>query len=146
MATTFRTDVVAGLKDVLDDFTGAANAFTLVATYTTRPASFARPTPFAFIGIRPETVVHDVGTRTRTMQPTVTIVVQLVDNPTTMARLDRLIDLLHDAFTGRPHLAGNATIWKGGLTVSDEFVAEGDSIFQAVTFTFLDVSTQEGRT
>ena len=143
-ATTFRTDVVAGLKDVLDDFTGAAHAFDLVATYSTRPASFARPTPFAFIGIRPEEVRHDSGTRTRTMSPTVTIVDQLVDNPTTMTRLDRLIDLLMDAFTARPHLVAG-TIWDR-ISVSDEFVSEGDSVFQAVTFTFPNVSIQEGRT
>ncbi len=144
-ATTFRVDAVAGLKSILDTY-HAANPLTLVATFSARPATFAREMPFAFVEARNETVRHDAGTRTRTMTPTVVLVDRLTDNTETMGRLDPLVDALLDAYTASPHITSTG-VWLGGVSITDGYEQDpdGGGLFQTVTFTFGDVSVLEGR-
>lgn len=140
--STFRADAVAGLKAVIDAYL-AANPSSLVATFDYRPESFAL-TPLAFVDTRNETVVHDAGTRTRTMTPVVVVVDRITTNTETMARLDALVDGLLDQFTAtNPLVAGGN--WRGSVSISDSFEQVGDNYYQAVTFSFGDVLISEGR-
>lgn len=145
MATTARADLVAGIKAVLDGYTNAAHAFDLVETLAQRPESYARPTPFAYIETRGETGNHDAGTRTRTFSPSVVIVDRLTNNAEAMGRLDPLVDALLDAFTASPHFSASA-VHRGSYSITDDFVQEGEAIYETVTFRFGEVDVLEGRT
>ena len=141
MATTFRTDTVTGIEAVLTTFR-TANPTLLLGVHRARPESFP-DLPAAYISNRPESITHDSGTRTRTMQPSVVVVRRITDNEEAMAAFDTLVDLLVDAFTAVPQFAAG-TIWDQ-LAVTDEDAPFGDYDFAAVRFTFGDVSIMEGR-
>jgi hypothetical protein len=135
MATTFRTDIAAGIEAVLVAFR-TANPTLLLGVHRARPESFP-DLPAAYIDHRPEAIT------TRTMQPSVVVVRRITNNAETMAAFDTLVDLLVDAFTASPQFAPD-TIWDQ-LTVADEDAPFGDYDFAAVRFTFGDVSIMEGR-
>lgn len=140
--TTFRTAIADGILSVLNTFI-AANPTLLLRAYRGRPSS-SPDDPYAYIENRPEDIGHDVGTRTRTMTPSVVVVRRITDNAETMARFDTLVDLLVDAFTASPQFTGG-TIWSR-MSVSDEDAPWGDYDFAAVRFSFANISITEGRT
>jgi hypothetical protein len=141
VATTFRADIVTGLYTVIANY-ATAHPTLLVRAFRARPESFA-DLPCAWVETRNEAVVHDSGIRTRTMTPTVVVTDRLTNNAEVMARLDPLVDGLLDAFSAVPNLA-TGTIWSQ-VSIADTFEQIGDSIFQSVTFTFPNVTIQEGR-
>lgn len=145
MASTFRTDITSGLVTILDAFI-TANPTLLRRSERGRPPSVVGDLPIAWVDRRDESIVHDSGTRTRTMQPSVLVVAPITDNVETVIRFDTLVDLLVDHFTDYPHITSN-TIWSS-MTVEDESYSEGDEpvrYFHAVRFSFGNVSIQEGR-
>jgi hypothetical protein len=145
MPSTFRTDITAGLVTILDAFI-AANPTLLRRSERARPASVVGDLPIAFVDTRPESIVHDSGTRTRTMTPSVLVVNSIGDNAETVIAFDSLVDKLVDHFTDYPHITPN-TIWSS-MSVDDETYSEGEEFvryFHAVRFSFGNVSIQEGR-
>jgi hypothetical protein len=145
MPSTFRTDITSGLVTILDAFI-TANPTLLRRSERGRPPSVVGDLPIAWVDRRDESIVHDSGTRTRTMQPSVLVVAPITDNVETVIRFDTLVDLLVDHFTDYPHITSN-TIWSA-MTVEDESYSEGEEpvrYFHAVRFSFGNVSIQEGR-
>lgn len=142
MATTFRSDIAAGILTTLNTFI-AAHPTLLLRAYRARPENITVDMPAAFIDARPETVNHDSQIRTRIMSPSVVVVREYTDNPEAMAAFDTLVDLLVDAFTAVPQFA-STTMWDS-FTVADEEYVIGDYLYPAVRFTFSDVTIQEGR-
>jgi hypothetical protein len=138
MPSTFRADIVSGLKTILDEFQ-TAHGDLLRATFRTRPESFDKDTPFAFIERWSEDIHHDSGTRERLTAPTIVVVDRLTTNDETLARFDTLIDLLVDHFTSHPNVAP-VTIWDD-MRVEDAF----EDGFWTTRFTFSDLTIQEGR-
>lgn len=138
MATTFRADIVSGLKTVLDEF-HAAHGDLLREVFRTRPESYDKTTPFAYIDRWAEDIDHDAGIRERLTTPAVVVVDRLTTNDETLARFDTLIDLLVDHFTAHPNVAPN-TIWER-MRVEDAF----EDGFWTTRFQFLDLTKQEGR-
>jgi hypothetical protein len=142
MTTSFRQDVVAGFKAILDAF-AAANPTLLRATYSQRPTSY-REFPLAFIGERNELVTYDASTYNREMTPTVVLVDTPNDPDAVMDRMDIVVDALLDAFRQNPHIPGYG--WWGRVTITDTVEVVGDVFYPVVIFAFGDVSTLEGRT
>lgn len=138
MPTSFRQDVVAGLVTILEAYK-TANPTLLRHVFDVRPQGPVSDFPYAYVALRPESIRHASGTRTRTMQPSVVVVDTLASNGETYDRFDVLVDGLVDQFTAYPHIVAN-TIW-------DEMsVAEEDTPgFAAVRFTFSNVEITEGR-
>ena len=141
--STFRSDIAGGLLTILQGFQ-TANPTLVRSTSRARPPSYNIDLPTAFIETRPETVAHANGIRTRVMSPSVTFVDRLTDNVETMDRMDDLVDAALDYFTANPHITPN-TVWDA-LTIADGLEDDGGSRFQAVTFTFGNISIIEGRT
>jgi hypothetical protein len=138
MPSTFRAGITAGLKTILDDFK-AAHGDLLVATFRTRPESFDKDTPFAFVERWAESIHHDPGIRFRTATPAIIYVDRLTLNDETVARRDTLVDLMVDHITAYPHIMP-VTSWED-MTVEDLF----EDGFWATRFTFGDITVQEGR-
>lgn len=147
MATTFRTDLRAGMVTATNAFV-TAHPTLLVKVYTARPTSFNVPMPFAYIDLLTETATHTAGTRERVMAPSVVVVSRPLDNDEQVAAWDVLVDLLADHFTDYPQFTGN-TIWdRWTLTEEgEEIQTTPDSVrvFPTVRFTFENVSIREGR-
>ena len=139
--TTFRTDVVTGIKAALDGVV-AAHPTLLLRAYRARPEGFP-DLPCAWIENRPETARHDSQIRTRIMSPSVVVVRKITNNDEAMAAFDTLVDILADAFTAMPQFA-TGTIWDT-YTIADEDAPFGDYDFAAVRFTFNNVTIMEGR-
>ena len=108
------------------------------------PPSLNSDTPFSYFDLRAETVHHANGLRDRNLRPMVVIVDRLTDNGETLARFDVLEDSLLDHFTTYPHII-TGSIWSD-ISVSDESIADGDSTFPILRFTFEDFAKTEGRT
>lgn len=143
MTTTFRTAIGDGILAVLDAYK-AAHGDQLRRTSRARPANIAgSDLPAAFIDARPENVTHDVGTRTRSMAPSVVIIRRPTDNLEDMAAFDQLVDGLMDAFTAVPQFA-SGTIWSA-VSVADEEYVIGEMYFPAVRFSWPNITIQEGR-
>lgn len=144
MTTTFRSDIVAGMLTMVQAFI-TANPTQLKTVVRVRPMSLTGEFPRAYLDLRTESITHANGIRTRTMSPSVVVVDQLTSNDETLDRLDDLVDLLVDWFTGYPHIV-TGTVWDA-MTVSDESeeLAEGKPT-AAVRFTFRNIELIEGRT
>lgn len=146
MATTFRTDIRAGMLAVVQSF-ATANPTMLAKVHKVRPTTFAGDIPFAYIDLTRETASHTAGTRERVLSPSVVVVAAPLDNDTQVAAWDTLVDALADHFTDNPQFTAN-TIWDV-WTVTDESEEiesrEGTRTFPAVRFTFGNVSIREGR-
>ncbi len=147
MATTFRTDIRAGMVTVVQAFI-TAHPTLLAAVHTSRPTRFSGAMPFAYIDLLTETASHTAGTRERVLAPSVVVVGRPLDNETATAAWDILVDLLADHFTDNPQFTAN-TIWDTWtLTEESEEIQSGDGVrtVPAVRFTFNTVSIREGRT
>jgi hypothetical protein len=143
MTTTFRQDTVAGIKSILDSFM-AANPSMLRETFRVQPPGLIRPTPFAFVELRPEEITHDAGTRERVMSPSIVVVDRWTENDEVMARFDALVDALVDHITAHPHIA-TGIVHNGRMTVEDSLEQVGEASFIAVRLTYRDISITEGR-
>lgn len=143
MPTTFTVDVVAGLLTILDAFK-TANPTLLRHTFAAQPPHFNTDLPCAFVGPRAETALHDQGTRTRTMTPSMTFVDRITDNTETIGRMDVIQDKFADHLTTYPHVIAG-TIWNR-WTVTPAQIDVGDgTALQALIYTLDDLSIQEGR-
>lgn len=142
MATTFRADIGTGIYTVLASV-AVAHPSLLARAFRAKPSSVGPDMPSAYVDSRPEGILHDSGTRTRTMTPSAVIVHAGGDNLEVALALDQLVDVLVDAFTAVPQLAPG-TIWSR-LSVSDEEVAVGDYLFPAVRLSWPDITIMEGR-
>lgn len=147
MPSTFRSDVTSGLVTIIDAFI-AANPTLLRRSERARPPSVSGDLPVAWVDSRPEEVVHDSGTRLRTMQPSIVIVAELTDNVETVVRFDTLVDLFLDHLSASPSIVAG-TIWDR-LTIEDEpFEMTGTNgvtyRYYSTRFTFANVTIMEGR-
>lgn len=97
MVTTFATDTAAALYAILGD-QKAATPTVLRSVHPNRPGQYGE-LPCAFVTDAPESITYDSGNRTRTLNPTVTIVDAYTDNAQTALRLNQLRDYLVDRFT-----------------------------------------------
>jgi hypothetical protein len=143
MTTTFRQDTVAGIKSILDSFK-LANPSMIQETFRVQPPGLIRPTPFAFVELRPEEISHDAGTRERVMSPSIVVVDRWTENDEVMARFDALVDALVDHITAHPHIA-TGIVHNGRMTVEDSLEQVGEASFIAVRLTYRDISITEGR-
>lgn len=141
MPTTARYDLIGGIVTTLTTFR-TANPDLLRGVTTARPESYP-DLPAAFPDAISESVLHDSGTRTRTMTASVLVVRRITNNAETMAAWHVLVDLLADAFTAVPQFSAN-TIWSR-MTITDEDAPFGDYDFAGVRFTFTDMTVMEGR-
>lgn len=140
---TFRTDLRAALKAILDAFTNAAHAFDLVETLPERPESYARPTPFGFVTLGDESVTFDSGTRTRTIPASLTLVDRLTTNAESSARLDPIVDAVVLSLSQNPHLTAQS-VWDS-MRVTTTDAAEGETVFRQVVIDLGNVTVQDGR-
>lgn len=138
MTTTFRADLVAGMKTMLDDYQ-ALHGDLLRSTWRTRPPSFDVDLPAAWVGRASEQVAFRGQLRERLTGPQVFVVDRLTDNDETLHRFDTLIDGLLEHFSTYAHLVEN-TVWDR-MTIEDDF----EDGFWLVRFTFLNVSAMDGR-
>lgn len=143
MTTTFRADSRAGLVALLTGFQ-TANPTMLGSVLPARPEGFTGDYPIGFVDSQPETIVHDSGTRTRTMTPAVAVVAEKTLNAEEQDRFDLLVDALVDWFTANPHIVAG-TIWDR-MAVEDYAEVIGEQYRPGVRFTFGNLSIQEGRT
>lgn len=143
MTTTFRQVTRAGLVTLLQGFK-TANPTLLGSVLTARPEGFTGDYPIAFVDSQSEAIVHDSGTRMRTMTPAVAVVAEKALNAEEQARFDILVDTLLDYFTANPHVT-TGTVWDR-MTIEDYAEVIGEQYRPAVRFTFGNLSIQEGRT
>jgi hypothetical protein len=142
MTTTARVNMAAGLLAVLN---AAKSAGLLQETFAARPGALSRPTPFGFVDMGDEAVTHSEGTRTRVFSPSLVVVDRLTDNAETTARMNALVDAMHDYITARPHLAPNV-VHKGRLSVEVAIEQGDDNVwYVAARFGYGDITVQEGR-
>jgi hypothetical protein len=139
--TTFRADVGNGLMDVFSQVQTAAPDL-LARYYRARPEAFSQ-FPCVYIDRRPETIMHDSGTRNRNMSPSIVMIDQITENQETEDRIDQLVDVMIDALTANPQLA-EGTIWSR-MTLADESAEVGDFLYMAVRITLENISIREGR-
>ena len=142
--TTFRQDVNNGLQTVLLGFQ-SANPTLLRKIYTERPGNVgSEELPAAWIDAQPESIKHDMGTRTRTQAPTVVVVDRTPAPEEFSDRINFLVDALIDAFTAYPHAAsGTSIVQMTGVTEVD--IDEGGVHVSGVSLAFGEVYVTEGR-
>jgi hypothetical protein len=125
-----RVATVSGLKGLLDAYR-ASNPSLLIATHTTRPPSFNKGVPAAWVGSRSEPrISHDSGTRTRIVDWTIGVVDEITDNEETMGRLDAVVDGILDLITDTPHVVTGAITSVVSIT-SDEEEAAASGVYYA---------------
>ena len=95
--STYRSDFVAGVAAVAQTY-ATANPTLLKKVTTARPAGFG-DTPHAYVGGRPESIIHTSGTRQRTLSLTLVVVSSEPDTVEVRDRMDDLADALIDAYT-----------------------------------------------
>lgn len=142
MATSFRSDVRAGMYDLLAGFL-AANPTMLNSAHRARPRSFG-DRPLGFVGPLPETIVHTAGTRIRTMAPTVVLVWAWDDEQEIADIRDDVIDAFLDYATARPHAVSNSTVTSPTAVEDVELDMDG-APYPASIVTFGETLTMEGR-
>ena len=129
----------AGIKAVLDTYK-AAHPTLLASTASSRLGAVTE-LPCAFVDIQNETVTFDSGTRTRTFTPSAVVVFQF--NSETQADMDTVRDGLIEAFTLVPQFI-TGTIWDQ-MAVTEGIETSGSTDFPSLTFSFGNVTIQEGR-
>jgi hypothetical protein len=151
MSTSARTDMRTVLYNVLTAFQ-AANPTLIRRVAKSRPGAISEH-PIAWVGGIPEPqVIHDAGTRTRLLAPT--IVLADLFHESIETDFDATVDALHDHFTTNHTPTG----WLYGpmavVNVDDGELEQpgpnGSVYYRAVTFTFgtrntPGVTVQEGR-
>ena len=121
-ASSFRAQSVTGIYGTLTDF-ATANPTMLAAVYVARPrGAVASALPHAYIGDRPESIVHANQIRQRALAVSVVLVDSVPDNAEALVRMDQLIDGLVDAFTRDYHSASgySITVETGSIQIPDE--------------------------
>jgi hypothetical protein len=139
--TTFRSDIRAGLKTILDGFR-TANPTMLRGTSKTRPASI-KDKPFAYVDLGSEDVAFVSGGRQREMSAGVVFLDVPGDNVQVDDRMDDLVDKFLDYITDRPHITAQ-TIWDA-VTIEEGQETYGDAVYRTITFGGLNVSILEPR-
>lgn len=127
--TTFRADLRAGCKAVLDDLQ-AANPTLLAHVYDHRPGSYRTPCAFVDNVILEPSITHTAGLRFRDLVARVYIVHKLISNDQTADEQDDLVDLAVDAFTADPHAAAATTLLEP-ISVEPDEVTDGDTTYAA---------------
>ena len=140
---TFRVDLRAGLKSILDAWTNAGHAFDLVETLTERPESLARPTPFGFVSLGDESASFDTGTRQRVIPASLVVVDRITNNKESTARLDPIVDGILLTLSQNAHLTSES-VWSNVRVITND-EPDGDSYFRSVTFDLGDVTVRDGR-
>jgi hypothetical protein len=138
---TFRAEIGDGIMAVFAAVQ-AHDADLLKEYHRARPASISE-FPAAYIDNRPERIVHDAGTRTRTMNPSIVLVDSIGDNEEASRRFDELVDVMVEYLTLAPQLA-TGTIWSNA-TVDDEPASLGDLGYAAVRISLQDITRMVGR-
>lgn len=128
-ASTFRAQLRAGCKTVLDTYK-AANPTQLAHVYDARPGSYRTPCAFVDNVILEPSIGHDSGTRSRELVARVFIVNKLVSNDQAADEQDVLVDGLVDAFSNTPRAASTSTLLEP-VSVEGEVVTEGDASYAA---------------
>lgn len=123
-ASTFRAELRAGCKSVLDTFK-AAHPTLLAHVYASRPGSFRTPCAFVDTQIAEPTITHDSGTRARELVARVYVVNKLVSEGQFADEQDALVDGLVDAFTAAPRGASASTLIEP-INVDVDVVSNGD--------------------
>ena len=134
-ASTFRQQLRAGCFSVLSTYQ-VANPSQLAHVYDHRPAKYM--TPLGFVdNIVTETMVHDSGTRTRTLTARVLLVNKLISNDQAADEQDTLTDGVVDAFTAAPRAASSSSLiepvgveadtleWDGALYAASVILVRG---------------------
>lgn len=140
--TTFRYDVVTGIKLFLDNYK-TANPTLLVHTFRQRPESCAE-FPYAYVDLRPERIHFESGLMVRTMDAGFIVVDQMTNNQEVMARFDVLVDSLVEALAALVGRITSETIFSD-VTVQDAVETQGETDFQAVRVGLPGLLKQEGR-
>lgn len=124
----FRANMRAGCKSVLDSYK-AANPTLLAHVYDHRPTRYLTPCAFVDNVIVEPSIVHDSGTRTRTMQARVYVVNKYVTNDQTADEQDALVDGVVDAYSDTPHAVSGALIEP--TSVEADELNDGDAFYAA---------------
>lgn len=142
MASTFRQQLRAGCKSVLDTYQ-AANPTLLGIVYDYPPESFATPCAYVEKAVN-ERIDHDASTRRRILSVNVVIVNKLMSNDQAVAEQDVLVDALIDAFTATPYAASTTTVI-APVSVTDTEITAGEGVKYAAAIITIEGSIQEGR-
>ena len=144
MGTTARVDTATGLLAILDGLKASGD---LEETFSARPGSFARPTPFGYVDLGDEQVSHDAGTRTRVFPASLVIADRLTENAESTERMNALVDKVLDAITAHAHVSVPGGVVHSGrvaVTVGADQAPDG-AWFIAARFDYGDITVQEGR-
>lgn len=142
MATSFRQQLRAGCKTVLDTYK-AANPTLLYEVYDFPPGSYHTPLAYVEKAVS-ETIRHDSGTRQRTLRVNVVIVNKLMSNEQATDEQDVLVDGLLDGFTAAPRAASASTLIQP-VSVTDTELTDADGIRYAAAVIAVEGVIQEGR-
>jgi len=142
-ATTFRSDVVAGLWGLLTGFV-AANPTMLNAGYRARPRSLGNR-PLGFVGPRNEpTITHTSGLRQRNMTPSIVLVWGWNEEEETADVRDDVVDAFLDYATARPNAVSAGTQTAPTSTEDVELEMDG-AYYPATIIAFGETTILEGR-
>lgn len=140
--TSFRADLRAGCKSVLDTFK-AANPTLLYETYDYPPESYHTPCAYVEKGVN-ERLQHTSGVRFRTLTVNVVIVNKLMSNNQATDEQDALVDGLLDGFTAAPRAASNASLLQP-VSVTDTELVDANGNRYAAAVIAVEGVIQEGR-
>lgn len=142
MASTFRAQLRAGCKSVLDDIK-SANPTLLAHVYDHRPQSYRTPCAFVDNVILEPSISHTAGLRFRDLVARVYIVHRVISNDQVADEQDALVDLAVDAFTADPRAASSSTLLEP-ISVDADEVTDGDATYAASVLSIRG-RIQEGR-
>lgn len=142
MTTSFRQQLRAGCKSVLDTYQ-AANPTLLGVVYDYPPESFATPCAYVEKTVN-ERIDHDASLRRRVLTVNVVVVNKLMSNDQATGEQDVLVDGLLDAFSGDVHAASGTTIMQP-TAVTDTEITAGEGVRYAAAVITIEGSIQEGR-
>jgi hypothetical protein len=142
MATTFRAQLRAGCKTVLDSVK-AANAGKLAHVYDHTVASFRTPLGYVDNNVLEPSISHTAGLRGRDLIAQVHLVNKIITNNQTADEQDVLVDLVVDAFTANPNAASATTLIEP-ISVEGHEHQDGDAIYSC-SIVNIRGRIQEGR-
>ena len=140
--STFRAQLRAGCKDVLDDLK-TANPTLLAHVYDHRPTVYRTPCAFVDNVILEPSITHTAGLRFRDLVARVYIVHKFVSNDQTADEQDVLVDKAVDAFTADPRAASSTTLLEP-ISVEPDEVTDGEATYAASVINVRG-RVQEGR-
>lgn len=143
MATTFRNDMRAGIKTVIDGVK-AANPTLIFHTYDYPPESFHTPCVYIEKAV-PETITHSQQIRFRVPLMNVVMVNKLVSNDQATDEQDDLVDLMIEAFTTNHSAAGTSTLIEPVRVVHDTEITDANGTKYAAAILTIQGQIQEGR-